>query len=189
MDSKNPKFISPKRYPIPFSLLILSFLRGIFFIIIFILVTTLPVSIVVLLGKLGLNNLFLNNLLLPPLLLPVLVIIFWIIGMIVYMKKVSEFEKRRPLESFFPHWIGGGWRYANFCLSPVRKWILRNIVCNRCKGQLKKANLVNTLDYINNPRLMRLHMFKVRCANCKKDFLLGTGGFFDKTLGWISDNK
>jgi len=64
-------------------------------------------------------------------------------------------------------------RFMDRLTYPIRKWILGNVKCPKCKGNLKKCNCVFSMVSMMN--------FKVYCENCKKYYIVETG-IIDRTL-------
>lgn len=68
-------------------------------------------------------------------------------------------------------------RFMNRITYPIRKWILNNIKCPRCKGNLKKCDCVFSMTSMMS--------FKVYCENCKKYYIIETG-IIDRTIKFKS---
>ena len=64
-------------------------------------------------------------------------------------------------------------RFMDRITCPIRKWILGNVKCPKCKGNLKKCNYVFSMASMIS--------FKVYCENCKKYYIVETG-IIDRTL-------
>ncbi len=64
-------------------------------------------------------------------------------------------------------------RFMDRITYPIRKWILDNVKCPKCKGNLKKCNYVFSM--------VSMMSFKVYCENCKEYCIIETG-IIDRTL-------
>jgi len=64
-------------------------------------------------------------------------------------------------------------RFMDGITYPIRKWILDNVKCPKCKGNLKKCNYVFSMASMIS--------FKVYCENCKEYYIIETE-IIDRTL-------
>ena len=64
-------------------------------------------------------------------------------------------------------------RFMDRITYPIRKWILGNVKCPKCKGNLKKCNCVFSMASMMS--------FKVYCEDCKKYYIIESG-IIDRTL-------
>ena len=64
-------------------------------------------------------------------------------------------------------------RFMDKITYPIRKWILGNVKCPKCKRNLKKCNCSFSMASMMS--------FKVYCENCRKYYIIETG-IIDRTL-------